>query len=66
LHHVGRRSYGHTLVVDPWGKVIAERANGTGIVLARVDLTRLDRLRRELPVLAHVRRELLGAGLASD
>jgi predicted amidohydrolase len=66
LHHAGRRSYGHTLVVDPWGKVIAERANGTGLVLARVDLTRLDRLRRELPVLTHVRRELLGAGPESD
>jgi len=66
LHHAGRRSYGHTSVIDPWGKVIAERANGTGVVLARVDLKHLDRLRRELPVLRHVRRELLGAGPESD
>jgi deaminated glutathione amidase len=66
LHHAGRRSYGHTSVIDPWGKVIAERASGTGIVLARVDLARLDRLRRELPVLEHVRRELFSGRPVSD
>lgn len=60
LHHAGRRSYGHTSVIDPWGKVVAELESGTGVVLARIDLTRVARLRRELPVLTHVRRELLG------
>jgi deaminated glutathione amidase len=60
LHHAGRRSYGHTSVIDPWGKVIAELVSGTGVVLARIDLARMNRLRRELPVLTHVRRELLG------
>jgi predicted amidohydrolase len=60
LHHAGRRSYGHTCVIDPWGRVIAERVRGTGIVLARIDLARVARLRRELPALSHVRRELLG------
>jgi predicted amidohydrolase len=59
-HHEGRRSYGHTCVIDPWGRVVAERAGGTGVVLARIDLARAARLRRELPVLTHVRRELLG------
>lgn len=59
-HHAGRRSYGHTCVIDPWGRVVAERARGTGVVLARIDLARVARLRRELPVLRHVRQELLG------
>ena len=59
LHHPGRRSYGHTAVIDPWGKVIAQRDGGTGVVLARIDLNRVARLRRELPALTHVRRELL-------
>lgn len=66
LHHAGRRSYGHTSVIDPWGNVVAERAGGTGVILARLDLTRVTRLRRELPVLTHVRRELLGGRPGSD
>ncbi len=59
-HAAGRVSYGHTCVVDPWGRVIAERPRGTGVVLARIDLDRVWRLRRELPVLTHVRPRLLG------
>jgi predicted amidohydrolase len=59
-HHAGRTSYGHTCVVDPRGRVVAERARGSGVVLARIDLARVARLRRELPALDHVRRELLG------
>jgi predicted amidohydrolase len=60
LHHPGRRSYGHTCVIDPWGRVLAERARGAGVVLARIDLTRVARIRRELPALSHARRKLLG------
>jgi deaminated glutathione amidase len=66
LHHAGRRSYGHTSVIDPWGKVVAELESGMGVVLARIDLSRVARLRRELPVLKHVRRELLGSRPGSD
>ena len=60
LHHAGRRSYGHSCVIDPWGRVVAERASGTGVVLARIDPARVERLRRELPALSHARRGLLG------
>ena len=63
LHHEGRRSYGHTSVIDPWGRIVAERAQGTGVVLARIDLSRQAARRRELPVLDHVRRELLSPAL---
>jgi predicted amidohydrolase len=66
LHHPGRRSYGHTSVIDPWGRVIAERARGAGVVLARIDPGRVARLRRGLPVLSHVRRELLGVPQDAD
>jgi len=65
-HHAGRRSYGHTCVIDPWGRVVAVRASGTGIVLARIDPVRSAKLRRELPALTHVRRELLGGRPGSD
>ena len=66
LHHAGRRSYGHTCVIDPWGRVVAERAAGTGVVLARIDPARVARHRRELPVLSHARRELLGSRRRAD
>lgn len=65
-HHAGRLSYGHTCVIDPWGRVIAERSSGTGLAMARIDLDRVARLRRELPVLDHARRELLGCRKSAD
>ena len=43
------------MVVDPWGTVIAQVADGEGIALAELDFDRQDRLRRELPALDHVR-----------
>jgi predicted amidohydrolase len=58
-HHPGRRSYGHTSVIDPWGRVVACKPSGTGVVVARIDLDRVDRVRRELPALDHVRKDLL-------
>src|SRR6185436_14705581 len=65
-HYAGRRTYGHTCVIDPWGRVVALRKSGTGVVLARIDPARVARLRRELPALAHVRRELLAPVLSAD
>jgi len=57
-HHPGRESYGHTTIVDPWGTVVASKPRGSGVVTATIDLDRVDRLRRELPVLSHSRRAL--------
>ena len=54
-HGRGRASHGHALVVDPWGAVIAQVADGEGLAVAELDLDRQDRLRRELPALDHVR-----------
>ncbi|HET6146252.1 MAG TPA: carbon-nitrogen hydrolase family protein [Polyangia bacterium] len=55
-HHGGqRRSYGHALVVDPWGVVIAECGNHEGFALATVDFDYQDQVRRNLPCLAHRR-----------
>ncbi len=59
-HHPGRSTYGHTCVIDPWGRVVALRESGAGVVMARIDLSLGARIRRELPALEHVRRELLG------
>ena len=54
-HGQGRSSYGHAMVVDPWGTVIAQVPDGEGIALAELDFDRQDRLRREVPALDHVR-----------
>ena len=55
LHENGRRTWGHSMVVDPWGEVLAVRPEGEGVVLADVDLVRLARVRQQLPALAHRR-----------
>jgi len=55
-HHGGNRwSYGHAMVVDPWGVVLAECGDHEGFALAPVDLAYQDQVRRDLPCLAHRR-----------
>jgi predicted amidohydrolase len=50
-----RESYGHALIVDPWGHVVARASDGPGLALAEVDLDRVARIRRAIPVGAHFR-----------
>jgi deaminated glutathione amidase len=50
-HANGRRTHGHTLIVDPWGVVLAERVEGEGVVLADLDARRLAEVRQSLPAL---------------
>ncbi|KAA1176352.1 carbon-nitrogen hydrolase family protein [Marinobacter salinexigens] len=50
-----RRTYGHSLICDPWGKVVAEWAEGPGVVTAELDLQRLQALRQRMPVWEHRR-----------
>ena len=54
-HPNGRRTWGHSMVVDPWGEVLDERAEGEGVVIAEVDAERLAQVRMQLPALAHRR-----------
>lgn len=53
LHPGGRRTWGQTLAVDPWGEVLAQQAQGQGVVLADCDWQRLQALRTQLPALQH-------------
>jgi predicted amidohydrolase len=48
-------THGHSMIIDPWGKVLAEIADGAGLVMSEVDLDFLARVRTELPALAHRR-----------
>ncbi len=53
-HDNGRRTWGHSMVVDPWGVVAAERqTDGAAVVVAALDAARLAQVRRQLPALSH-------------
>ncbi len=54
-HAPGRRSHGRSLILDPWGLVLAQAPDGEGLILADLDFDRLARLRREMPCLEHRR-----------
>ena len=53
IHENGRRTWGHSMVVDPWGIVLAQQEQGPGIVIAQLDAARQARLRAQLPALEH-------------
>ena len=60
-HKDGRKTYGHSLVVDPWGEVVADGGEDEGITLAEIDLSRVAKARGKVPSLTHDR-DFDGAG----
>ncbi len=52
-HPSGRVTWGHSLVIDPWGEVLACREEGPGVVVADVDPARIASVRESLPALRH-------------
>ena len=52
-HENGRRTWGQSLIADPWGQVRAQRATGEGVVLAELDAAHLKQCRSQLPALTH-------------
>ena len=54
-HNSTRRSYGRSLIIDPWGTVLATVADGEGMALAELDFQRLEDVRARLPALKHRR-----------
>jgi nitrilase len=53
LHPSGRRTYGHSVLIDPWGAIVAVHEEGTGIVVGDIDPGVIARVREELPALTH-------------
>jgi predicted amidohydrolase len=54
-HPVGRMCYGRSMIINPWGTVIAQAADGEGVVVATLDMTDLERIRTAVPSLANRR-----------
>jgi predicted amidohydrolase len=55
LHEDGRETYGHSIIVDPWGKVLAEAGSEPGIILAELDMAAVADARNRIPALRHAR-----------
>lgn len=55
VHEGGRRTFGHSLIVDPWGEVLADAGEEPGVVVAEIDLNRVTEARARVPALSHDR-----------
>jgi deaminated glutathione amidase len=55
LHEDGRETYGHSIIVDPWGKVLAEAGDESGIIMATIDLDAVTEARGRIASLRHTR-----------
>jgi len=55
VHEDGRATYGHSLVVDPWGEVVLDMGDAAGLGFAEIDPARVADVRARIPVLAHRR-----------
>ncbi|MBI1195313.1 MAG: carbon-nitrogen hydrolase family protein [Gammaproteobacteria bacterium] len=58
-HLNGRETYGHSMIVDPWGTILDELDNGAGIVGAEIDLKLVRRIRERFPSISHRRWQTL-------
>lgn len=54
-HEDGRQTYGHSMVVDPWGDVLLDMGEGTGVGFVDIDLGRITEVRKRLPAITHRR-----------
>jgi deaminated glutathione amidase len=53
VHANGRHTWGHSMLIDGWGQILSQRAEGAGVVLGDVSHIKLDLWRAQLPALAH-------------
>jgi predicted amidohydrolase len=51
-------AYGHSLIIDPWGDILGEAGVGEDMIFAKIDLTKVDTVRAQLPLLRHRRHDL--------
>lgn len=53
VHQNGRTTHGHSMIIEPWGKIMAEHKSGPGLIVADIDLQRLRQLRQQFPCNEH-------------
>lgn len=54
-HQDGRETFGHSLIIDPWGEILAEAGTEPGVITATLALAKVDEVRGKIPSLKHVR-----------
>jgi predicted amidohydrolase len=54
-HAEGRRTYGHSLIVAPWGEVLADAGEDVGFILSEIDMEQVQKARAMVPSLRHDR-----------
>lgn len=65
VHNSKRASHGHSMIIDPWGRVLQEIKDGVDVAVAEVDLEYLHRVRAEMPVQQHRRHDLYSLAMRS-
>jgi predicted amidohydrolase len=55
MHHNGRQSFGHSMIIDPWGEILQQIDENIGAISAEIDLNYLHKIRQNLPVCEHRR-----------
>lgn len=53
VHENGRETYGHSLIIDPWGRILAEAADDDEVIMAALDMALVEKARQQIPALAH-------------
>jgi len=54
-HEGGRKTYGHSMIIDPWGRILAQKEDGEGIIYANLEKEKISRARNIIPALTHDR-----------
>lgn len=62
VHDGGRRTYGHSMIVDPWGKVLSVKEEGQGYICADLNIAEVEKARSVIPALKHDREFILDKG----
>lgn len=58
-HTNGRQTWGHSMLIDPWGRIVTELAEGEGTIVGELDQTYLEEVRQKLPALQHRQRSII-------
>lgn len=52
-HANGRKTYGHSMIINPWGEILNELSEGIGVIVSEIDLVALEKIRNEFPSIRH-------------